>query len=78
MIAKRRGIRKKGGIRKAKSRAIVKAAFHEIKHNPPAILAKTREQFGEERARRQAIAIGLSKARKAGAKLKPWPRKKAA
>jgi hypothetical protein len=37
-------------------------AFHEIKTNPPAILAKTRKKKGAEAARKQAIAIALSKA----------------
>lgn len=37
-------------------------AFHEIKHNPPAILAHTRRKEGSAQARRQAVAIALSKA----------------
>ena len=38
------------------------AAFHEVKHNPPAILAKTAKKSGAAQAHRQAIAIALSKA----------------
>lgn len=45
----------------------VERAFHEIKHNPPAVLAQTRKKEGAGMARKQAIAIALSKARAAGA-----------
>lgn len=45
------------------------AAFHEVKKNPPAILAKTRKKSGKEQARKQAVAIALSKARQHGAKI---------
>ena len=38
------------------------AAFHEIKANPPAILAKTAKKSGADQARKQAVAIALSKA----------------
>ena len=38
------------------------AAFHEIKENPPAILATTKRKSGANQARKQAIAIALSKA----------------
>ena len=41
-----------------------KAAFHEVKHNPPKILAKTRKKKGKAAARRQAVAIALSKSGK--------------
>ena len=46
----------------AKAPISKEAAFHEIKHNPPAILAKTRKKEGAAQARRQAVAIALSKA----------------
>lgn len=36
-------------------------AFHEVKANPPAILAKTAKKSGAGQARKQAIAIALSK-----------------
>jgi hypothetical protein len=39
-----------------------KQAFHEVKVNPPAILAKTAKKSGVDQARKQAIAISLSKA----------------
>lgn len=42
---------------------------HEMKVNPPAILAATRRKFGAERAEAQRKAILLSKARKAGANI---------
>jgi hypothetical protein len=38
------------------------AAFHEVKANPPAILAKTAKKSGAAQANRQRIAIALSKA----------------
>lgn len=38
------------------------AAFKEVKENPPAVLAKTRRKSGAAQARKQAIAIALSKA----------------
>ena len=37
-------------------------AFHEVKTNPPAILAQTRKKSGAAQARKQAVAISLSKA----------------
>lgn len=46
------------------SRAAIEAAFHEVKHNPPKVLAKTRKKSGAKRARAQEIAIALSKARR--------------
>lgn len=39
-----------------------RAAFKEVKKNPPSILAKTRAKKGAAAARKQAIAIALSKA----------------
>jgi hypothetical protein len=47
----------------------VSAAFHEVKHNPPKVLAKTRKKSGKKRARKQQIAIALSKARAKGARV---------
>lgn len=46
------------------SKAKIEEAGHEIKVNPPAILAKTKKKSGKEQARKQAVAIMLSKARK--------------
>lgn len=54
---------------KRKSRSITQSMFHEVKHNPPKVLRSTRRKFGKERARKQAIAISLSKARRAGARI---------
>ncbi len=39
---------------------------HELKANPPQILAHTRRKFGPTRAKAQRKAILLSKARRAG------------
>jgi hypothetical protein len=47
----------------------VASAFHEIHANPPKILAHTARKFGKADADRQRVAIGLSKARAAGAKV---------
>ena len=38
------------------------AAFHELKANPPAVLAKTAKKSGSAQANRQRIAIAFSKA----------------
>ena len=40
------------------------AAAHELKANPPAVLAKTRKKKGKKAAERQRVAIMLSKARR--------------
>ena len=42
---------------------------HELKSNPPKILAHTARKFGAARAARQRRAILLSKARRAGARI---------
>ena len=42
---------------------------HEMKVNPPRILAHTASKFGAARAARQKRAILLNKARRAGARL---------
>lgn len=44
-------------------KAAVMAAAHEMKHDEPAIVAKTRKKKGKKAARKQKIAIMLSKAR---------------
>jgi hypothetical protein len=41
-----------------------KKAFHEVHANPPAIVAKTRRKKGAAAAKRQMVAIALSKARR--------------
>ncbi len=51
-----------------KSGKILESIGHELKENPPKILAHTRAKFGAADAGRQRTAILLSKARKAGLK----------
>jgi hypothetical protein len=58
-----------------KSDKIRKASFDEIKANPPKVLAKTRRKYGAADAEAQRVAIGLSKARAAGARIPSNPRK---
>ena len=53
----------------ARSKDIVEDVGHELKVNPPRILAKTTRKFGHQRAEKQRVAILLSKARKAGASI---------
>lgn len=57
---------------KNKTRKLVKAAFDEIEANPPSTLKKQ----APEKMRKQKIAIALSKARQAGAKIPKKGRKK--
>lgn len=52
---------------KSRTRRILRNVGDELKKNPPKILAKTRRKKGAKRARKQAVAILLSKARRAGA-----------
>jgi hypothetical protein len=47
----------------------VSSAFDEIKKNPPKVLAKTAKKSGAAQAEKQRVAIGLSKARAAGANI---------
>lgn len=54
---------------KTKSQKILKKVGHEIKTNPPRILAKTAKKKGKKQADKQRVAILLSKARKAGASI---------
>lgn len=42
----------------------IEEAGHEMKANPPRQLKKTAKKFGKKRARKQAVAIMLDKARK--------------
>lgn len=59
----------------SKSNGIVSAAFNEVNTNVPKVVQSTARRFGPERARKQKVAIALSKARKAGANL-PSPKLK--
>jgi len=54
----------------ADSKGILESVGHEMKVNPPKILAKTASKFGKADAERQRRAILLSKARRAGARIK--------
>lgn len=46
-------------------KAAVMAAFHGMSEDEPAIVAKTRKKKGKKAARKQRVAIALSKARAA-------------
>jgi hypothetical protein len=54
--------KRKGGY---PAKAKIQAAGHEMKVNPPAILAHTAKKFGRKAERKQRIAVMLAKARKA-------------
>jgi hypothetical protein len=54
----------------AGNKAILESVGHEIKSNPPKILAHTARKFGRADAKKQRVAILLSKARKAGASIR--------
>ena len=47
----------------------LQAAGHEVKHDEPAIVGRTRRKFGAARAKKQKTAIILDKARRAGARI---------
>lgn len=55
-----------------KTQKILKNVGHELKQNPPGILAHTKKKFGKIKMEKQRKAILLSKARKRGARI---PRK---
>jgi len=50
-----------------RDRSKLQAAFHEVKHNRPAVVSETARKKGSEAAHKQEVAIALSKARRAGA-----------
>jgi hypothetical protein len=52
-----------------KSSAIIDSVGKELKSNPPGILAKTAAKYGAADAKKQRVAILLSKSRKLGAKI---------
>jgi hypothetical protein len=66
---------KKAAKKPTKTQKLIRAAGHELKVNPPKILAKTARKSGPEQAAKQNVAIMLSKARAAGADI---PEKKGA
>lgn len=53
----------------AKDRDVLESVGHELKENPPKVLAKTARRKGMHQAEKQRRAILLSKARKRGAKV---------
>ncbi len=55
-----------------KTKTTLEEMGHEMKMNPPKILAKTMKKSGKKRMEAQRKAILLSKARRAGAKI-PQP-----
>lgn len=59
--------------KKSKTKKVLHAVGMEMKMNPPKILAKTMRKEGKAMMEKQRVAILLSKARKAGAKI---PKKK--
>lgn len=58
---------------KTKTQKKVSAAFREVNKKEPTIVGKTREKKGSAAAKKQKVAIALSKAREAGARI---PKKK--
>lgn len=57
----------------SKTSDILEDVGHELKVNPPSIVASTARKFGPERARKQTVAILLNKSRRMGAKI-PKPK----
>ena len=55
---------------KAKTKIVMRGVAHEMKKNPPKILAHTKAKYGAKRAEEQRVAIMLNKARKRGATIK--------
>lgn len=51
----------------SKTQRLIRAAGHELKENPPRVLRSTQRKKGKQFARKQEVAIMLSKARAAGA-----------
>lgn len=60
----------------SRSISIIESVGHEMKVNPPKILAHTRAKFGAKRAEEQRVAILLNKARRRGARIKRRKRKR--
>lgn len=52
-----------------KNESILESVGKELKDRPPRILKQTRRKKGKKQADRQRVAILLSKARKAGARI---------
>lgn len=47
----------------------VDTAFKEVNENVPGVVKSTAAKYGVQRAQKQKVAIALSKARKAGARI---------
>jgi len=60
-----------------KTESTLERIGHELKVNPPKVLAKTAKKFGKKKAGKQRIAILLSKARKTGAIIPSFKQKMA-
>lgn len=60
----------------SKSQKIVASAFHEVAHNTPKAVTTTMAKSGPVQAQKQRVAIALSKARAAGARIPRAPRGK--
>jgi Family of unknown function (DUF6496) len=74
--ATKKSASKKAAPRKtasAKGRGKVEKAMHEYKHGQ--LKSGKSGKAGKVKSRKQAIAIGLSEARKAGAKIRRKPKK---
>ena len=65
---------RKSRRKKTKTEKKVAAAFGELKRNEPAAVGRARRKFGAKRALKVGRAIGLSKARKAGAHIPKPPK----
>lgn len=48
----------------ARRSKVMQMSFREVFGNPPAVVERTRRKSGAEAARKQKVAIALSKARK--------------
>lgn len=57
------------GKQGSKTKSILKKTFGEVFANEPKIVAKTRAKKGEKQAMKQKVAISVSKARRAGARI---------
>ncbi len=51
-------------MRSKPPKAKLRRAMHEVMHNEPKAVARTRAKKGAAAARKQAVAIGYSKARR--------------
>lgn len=59
-----RGAAQAGGREVMPSKDALEKAGHELKENPPRVLAKTRAKKGKKAANKQRVAIMFSKARR--------------